>query len=161
MNIRISILLLLFVTNYALSDDTLYPYCNVFLGTTCFGLKAGDGYKYSSEVDFTLYEVKLVNGDKLNIYSGLHPAPFDFNGAYLKKENVNGYLVSALKVAPNMHRILIEPTVNRTPFTDIHISIFSEDHQLTSDFIRSFKSCTRSQLAINCMEGKLLGSIVL
>jgi|GEM_PF-3610098 len=91
-------LIIILMTTSACASNKLYPYCNVFIGTACFGMKSGDEYKYISQVDFRIYEIKLSSGDEVNIYSGYHPAPFDYEGAYLSKESINGYSVSALKV---------------------------------------------------------------
>lgn len=149
------------ITTSACANSNLYPYCNVFLGTTCFGVKAGDEYKFNSKLDFRTYEIKLSNGDEVNIYSGYHPADFEFDRAYLSKENIDGYLISALKIDDKNHRILIEPTKKRTPFVDINISIFADDKQLISEFIKSFKSCTRTKLATSCTDNILLQKVVL
>ena len=149
------------ITTSARANSNLYPYCNVFLGTACFGVKAGDEYNFSSQLDFRTYEIKLTNVDNINIYSGYHPANFEFNRAYLSRENIDGYLVSALKIDDKNHRVLIEPTEKRTPFIDINISIYADDKKLISEFIKSFKSCTRAELVISCKDNSLLQSVVL
>ncbi|RUO60189.1 hypothetical protein CWI71_07205 [Pseudidiomarina insulisalsae] len=55
--------------------------CIVGTRTGCFGMKYGDEYKYISQVDFRIYEIKLSSEDEVNIYSGYQPAPFDYEGA--------------------------------------------------------------------------------
>jgi hypothetical protein len=141
------------------ANNNLYPYCNVFIGTACFGMKSGDAYKYTSQVDFTLYEIKLSSEDEVNIYSGYHPASFDYEGAYLAKERVNGYLVSALKIDEQSHRILIEPVEKRVPSVDINISMSSGDKGVITAFIKSFRSCTRTSLETTCTDDILLQSV--
>lgn len=149
------------ITTSACAGSNLYSYCNVFLGTACFGVKAGDEYKFTSKLDFRIYEIKLSNGDEVNIYSGYHPTGFDYKRAYLSKENIDGYLISALKIDDKNHRVLIEPTKKRLPFVDINISILADDKQLMSEFIKSFKSCTRTKLATSCTDNRLLQRITL
>ncbi|MGI0152296.1 hypothetical protein ACQ661_01295 [Pseudidiomarina sp. WS423] len=153
--------ILILMTASACASTKLYPYCNVFIGTACFGMKSGDEYKYTSQVDFRIYEIKLSSEDEVNIYSGYHPASFDYEGAYLSKERVNGYLVSALKVDNQRHRILIEPVGKRAPSVDINISMSSGDKGLIIEFIKSFRSCTRTKLETACKDDILLQSVVL
>ncbi|MFC0446248.1 hypothetical protein ACFOD1_12610 [Pseudidiomarina halophila] len=154
-------LIFIMITASAGASNKLYPYCNVFLGTACFGMKSGDEYKYTSQVDFRIYEIRLSSGDEINIYSGYHPATFDYKRAYLSKASVNGYLVSALKVNNQHHRILIEPVENKAPSVDINISMSSGDKGLITEFIKSFRSCTRTILEITCKDDILLQSVAL
>ena len=154
-------LIFAFVTCSTLANSNLYPYCNVFIGTACFGVKDGDEYKSISQIDFRTYEVNLSSGDKIDIYSGYHPEIFNFKDAYLVKESINEYLVSARKIDKTRHRILIESTKNRVPFVDINISIAGDDKRILNDFLQNFKSCTRTKLATSCMENSLLKNIVL
>ncbi|CAB0149769.1 hypothetical protein PSI9734_00350 [Pseudidiomarina piscicola] len=154
-------LILILMTASASASNKFSSYCNVFIGTACFGMKSGDEYKYTSQVDFSIYEIKLSSRDKINIYSGYHPASFDYAGAYFSKETVNGYLVSALKIDNQHHRILIESMDKRVPSVDINISIFSGDKRLITEFIKSFRSCTITQLEAACKDDILLQSVVL
>ncbi|WP_126834173.1 hypothetical protein [Pseudidiomarina aquimaris] len=153
--------ILILMTASTCASAKLYPYCNVFIGTACFGMKSGDEYKYTSQVDFSFYEIKLSSEDEVNIYLGYHPASFDYEGAYLSKESVNGYLVSALKVDNQHHRILIEPADSRVPSVDLNISMSSDDKVLITEFIKSFRSCTRTKLETTCKDNILLQSVVL
>jgi hypothetical protein len=152
-------LILLLASCSSWANKDLYHYCNVFIGTACFGVKQGDEYVFKSEVDFRTYEVKLSNGDSISMYSGFHPESFDYETAYLRKNKVNSYLVSAQKLDSNEHRILIEPTGKRVPYLDIYIKTFSSDKSIIEAFLAGFKSCTRSRLATSCDEDVLLNNI--
>jgi hypothetical protein len=124
-------------------------------------MKSGDEYKYTSQVDFRIYEIRLSSEDEVIIYSGYHPVHFDYEGAYLSKESINGYFVSALKVDNQHHRILIEPVEKRVPSVDINISMYSGDKGLINEFVKSFRSCTRTKLETTCKDDFLLRGIVL
>ena len=154
-------LIFIFVSYTAFGSGKLYPYCNVFIGTACFGVKSGDEYKFTSNVDFRIYELKLSSGDKINIYSGYHPNSFDFDNAYLVKDSISGYLVSAHKLNSKRHRVLIEPTRKRVPSVDIEIIIFGNDKRIIEDFLSSFKACTSAKLSTSCIENSLFKNIVL
>lgn len=154
-------LIFILMTASVCASNKLYPYCSVFIGTTCFGMMSGDEYKYTSQVDFRVYEIKLSSQDEINIYSGYHPASFDHQEAYLSKESINGYFVSALKIDNQHHRVLIEPAEMRAPSIDINISIYSSDKGVITEFIKSFRSCTRTELKVACRDDILLQSVML
>lgn len=154
-------LIIILTMNPVHANSNSYSYCNVFIGTVCFVLGPGDEYQYTSHVDFRTYEIILGSRDEVIVYSGYHPAKFDYEEAYLVEDSINGYIVSASKIQGQHHRILIKPSEGRIPTLDIYIPLSPNDDRVLSEFIRSFKSCTRTVLKIACEDESLLQGVQL
>lgn len=144
-------------TKPALSEE--HVYCNVFLANLCFGIRDGDSYSVQANLDFTMYNITLKNGDSIQIYEGRHPESFDFSSAYVSKNAVNEFSVSAIKTAPLQQRILVEPNAKGIPKSDIFIKLHDNDTSTIRDFLENFKSCSRKKLEVKCRQEPLLNQL--
>ncbi|MEX1221544.1 MAG: hypothetical protein WEA82_05475 [Idiomarina sp.] len=95
------------------------------------------------------------------MYEGRHSENFAVDQAYLLKDLVNGYLVSAMRISPREHRIFIEPEASRTLKIDILFKSNSDDTSLVKDFLGNLRGCSRANLSIECEQEPLLKNVEL
>lgn len=135
-----------------------YVYCNVYLGTSCFGIAQGDNLSMQIPFDFVLYGIEFGFGGSALIYSGFNPQSVNPEAVHLssdcgrKSDSCNLY-----KVSPGRYRLLFEVDGK---FLDINISgVSNENLGQLNNFLHNFRYCNASRSNVVCTEERIFRKI--
>lgn len=139
-----------------------YVYCNVYASTFCFGIAPGDTLNTSIPVDFMIYEVTTISGVSGNIYVGRHPEDTS-NDQILNRRlyEESGYRYEYRKLRSGEHEIVYHAADQNAVVA--HIRVRSTDDKGTGtliDFLKNFRPCTMSSIAISCQQESLFAQLL-
>lgn len=141
-----------------LEPHTRYIYCNVYAASACFGVARGDVLTMRMPVDFTTYELELVDGTKVLIYSGYNPTQVSaVNGSASKSYAVPAGTYEYLLTADDIHVITYTPNDVELPLLQVVVDQDGESEPgLIVGFLNSFRPCEGDGYGVACSKETIL-----
>lgn len=136
-----------------------YLYCNVYAASACFGVAGGDVMTMRVPVDFVTYDLKLVGGVKVFIYSGYNPRqmPAPDTGSTVKKYSVPSGDYEYVMATDGKRVITYTPRDSEAPLLQIVVDqIEASKNRLVADFLSGFRPCKSEADGVACDKDQVL-----
>ncbi|WP_367346181.1 hypothetical protein [Stenotrophomonas bentonitica] len=136
-----------------------YLYCNVYEASACFGVAGGDVMTMRVPMDFVTYDLELVGGAKVLIYSGYNPSrvPAPDTVSTVKIYSVPSGDYEYVMAADGKHVITYTPRDNEAPLLQIVVDqIGASKKRLVADFLSRFRPCKSDADGVACDKDQVL-----
>lgn len=145
-------------TANAAEQPRYYVYCNVYTPSACFGIASGDVMTMRVPIDFVAYDLVLVGGARLSIYSGYNPPrAVATDGSRPKKYSVPSGNYEYVLASQQRHVITYTPLDTGAPLLQIVIDqVEGSKSPRLAGFLKGFRHCRSDRRGLSCNEEDVL-----
>lgn len=135
-----------------------YVYCNVYTASACFGIAGGDAMTMRIPADFVTYDVELIGGAKVLIYSGYNPSRMSAGeGSGMKKYTIPSGSYDYVLTSDGKHVITYTPSDNASPLLQIvGEKLGASQKGGFADFLHAFRPCKSNSAGAVCDKEKAI-----
>lgn len=143
-------------------EQNRYVYCNVYTASACFALANGDVMTMRIPIDFVTYDLELLGGAKVMVYSGYNPSTPEDAGGSLKKYSTASGRYEYATTSDGKYVITYTPIDTGLPLLQIVAGrIDASQKKQFADFLSAFHSCKNDGHGVICnKEDELFKGVV-
>lgn len=139
-------------------EQSRYVYCNVYAASACFAVASGDVMTMRVPVDFVTYDVELLGGTKVTMYSGYNPpqVAVDANVPVKRYSNTSGRYEYAV-TSEGGYVVTYTPSDSGSPIVQV-VAAPEGGRQMKqfADFLGAFRACKSDGFSAICNKEEVL-----